>query len=88
MLQKELFGSSFEKTTGGLGREKRAEEERKLPGNKKKSQAGGSGSDRGILGNRISGVIEGFDVVCNGGQGLMIVLGVDLDFPNIPALRS
>lgn len=40
------------------------------------------------MGNRISGVIEGFNVVCDGGWGLTIVLGVDLDFPNIPALRS
>lgn len=40
------------------------------------------------LGNRISGVIEGFDVVCDGGQGLTIVLVVELDFPTIPVLRS
>lgn len=40
------------------------------------------------LGNRIGWVIEGFDVVFDGGQGLRIVLGVDLDFANIPVLRS
>lgn len=48
----------------------------------------GTSSDREYLGCRISGIIDGFDVVGDEGEGLRVVLGVDLDFPNTPVLGS
>lgn len=82
------LGLHLKKQLGGLGKEKRAEKKENYQETKRRAKPGVPAVVGEYMGNRISGVIEGFDVVCDGGQGLTIVLRVDLDFPNIPALRS
>lgn len=86
MLQREFSGSAFEETAGGLGRRREQKRKENYQETERRAKPGVPAGE--YLGNRISWVIEGFDVVCDGGQGLRIVLGVDLDFANIPVLRS